>query len=279
MKMVLLLILAVISFTLLPQSVLAHSPANMVLEYDFNEQKLDVEITHNVIDPNSHYIENVKVWRNDNLIIDQDYTSQPSTSSFTYSYDITALEGDVLRVTSTCNIGGSDTKQITVSAPKPPTIDLSVNPIIATIDENSSQDFTITISSDDDPLDGSTVTITTVHGSISNENPITGGKYDFKYTAPEVTEDITETINITASKSSYNPGYFEFQFKLEDTDAPSKPELVIGVNPYISEIAELGTQLFTISITSDSQPIDDVTLNINAQYGTISDQKANSGGE
>lgn len=118
-KIVIFLILIILCLTLLPQSVFAHNPGAMVLDYNFGNQKLGVTITHNVADPNSHYIENVKVWNNDNLIINQDYTSQPSTSSFTYSYDITAVSGDVLKVTATCSISGNITRQILINDNEP----------------------------------------------------------------------------------------------------------------------------------------------------------------
>ena len=221
---------------ILPQSALAHPPSNMELNYDFSAQQLNVTITHNVATPNSHYIKNVKVWKNDNLIIDQNYTSQPSLSTFTYTYDILSAEGDVLKVTARCSISGNITEQITADAPETPNIDLSVSPSITTMDENDVQDFVITITSNSEPLEGYSPTVTANYGAISNEDVKSNGRYKFDYTAPEVDKDETETITILVTKDSYNDGSLSIQFTIFNTagEPSQKPKLegVISNNEY-----------------------------------------------
>jgi len=127
-RFVIWLVVTLLCLVFLPQIVPAHSPSGMELDYDHEAQQLSVTITHIVGDPNSHYIENVKIWQNDNLIIDQDYTSQPTSSTFTYTYDISTIDGDVLKVNAECNRAGNIESQIVVEEPDQPDIDLSVIP-------------------------------------------------------------------------------------------------------------------------------------------------------
>lgn len=75
---------------------------------------MDVIISHQVADPNSHYIYSIEIKKNGNTINNYDYDEQPDTASFTYTYDINATNGDVIEVKTLCNQGGSRTKQLTV---------------------------------------------------------------------------------------------------------------------------------------------------------------------
>ena len=111
-----LLSLAVI---VLPAPVLAHPPATMDLDYNPETQTLSIAITHQVSDPDNHYVEKIEVTESGFPLLTEDYTSQPSTSTFTYTYTVAAREGDVLDVTAYCNLFGSMKKQITVSSPSP----------------------------------------------------------------------------------------------------------------------------------------------------------------
>lgn len=96
--------------------VYAHSPSNMSLSYNNTINELKVSITHQVSDPETHYVFQIIVKINGLVNITQDYSSQPS-SSFTYTYkNIEAVEGDTFEVTANCNQGGSITKQLTVSS-------------------------------------------------------------------------------------------------------------------------------------------------------------------
>jgi hypothetical protein len=64
-------------------------------------------------------VEKIEIKKNADLYLTEDYTSQPTTSTFTYTYDVTAGDGDLLEVTAYCNLYGSITDQITVSTPSP----------------------------------------------------------------------------------------------------------------------------------------------------------------
>jgi hypothetical protein len=111
------LILLVLIFTLLPETTLAHPPSDMELEYDIGKQTLVVSISHSVSNPDSHYVEKIEIKKNGNLYLTEDYTNQPSTSTFTYTYDVTASDGDVLEATAYCSLQGSITEQVNVFMP------------------------------------------------------------------------------------------------------------------------------------------------------------------
>ena len=93
----------------------AHPPADTSLYFDQKNNTLDVAITHTVSAPSSHYVARVDVTKNDQTILSKDYTSQPSSSKFTYSYPVNASAGDVLKAKTTCSIMGSRTGELTVA--------------------------------------------------------------------------------------------------------------------------------------------------------------------
>ncbi len=109
---ILILSLIVSIFT---SNVYAHSPSSMNLTYDVETQDLEVEITHQVSDPNSHYIFNIVIKKNEISYNSYNYTNQPSTSKFAYNYDVDAQEDDIIEVTAYCNQGGQISKQLTVT--------------------------------------------------------------------------------------------------------------------------------------------------------------------
>ncbi len=103
--------------TILPSSrVSAHPASEMTLSYDKSTSVLNVSIIHQVSDPEAHYIDTVIIRKNGNIYNSYDYTNQPTASSFTYSYDLNASDGDVIEVFTDCNLGGSLTKQLTVTS-------------------------------------------------------------------------------------------------------------------------------------------------------------------
>ncbi len=94
----------------------AHSPSNMDLSYAVETQTLKVTITHQVANPDTHYVYNIVIKKNGETYNTYDYTSQSSITSFTYNYNINTTEGDVIEVTASCIQTGSITRQVTVSA-------------------------------------------------------------------------------------------------------------------------------------------------------------------
>jgi hypothetical protein len=113
------LILLSLILTVLPAPISAHPPSKMVLEYDTDTQTISASITHSVSDPANHYVERIEIEKNGDPYLTEDYTSQPTTSSVTYTYTVTADDGDLLEVTAYCSLFGDITEQITVSKPSP----------------------------------------------------------------------------------------------------------------------------------------------------------------
>ena len=64
----------------------AHSPSDMKINYDSETKKIDATITHQVPNPDIHYVYKIEVRINDELFKTFDYTSQPGTT-FTYNLD------------------------------------------------------------------------------------------------------------------------------------------------------------------------------------------------
>lgn len=106
-----------VAVTMAPPSVAAHAPSNMTLLYDWSSQELTVTILHTVADPNTHYIENITVFKNDIRIVSSLYTSQESSSTASDSFAVAANDGDVLRVWAECSQGGTIERTLTLTEP------------------------------------------------------------------------------------------------------------------------------------------------------------------
>lgn len=112
------LIISLVTVTLLlsTMTVAAHPASEMNLSYEMDNEMLEVEIVHSVDNQEDHYIDNVEVRKNEELMMSKNYNSQPTSSSFTYEYELTASEGDNISVYSNCNKGGDDTVEMQVEA-------------------------------------------------------------------------------------------------------------------------------------------------------------------
>ncbi|MFX1607109.1 MAG: hypothetical protein ACFFDD_14540 [Promethearchaeota archaeon] len=95
--------------------VAAHGPSAVHLDYDFETQVLTVDVSHNVANPNTHYIIQIVIEKNSAHFMTRDYTSQPSTTNIVDTFDVPAVDGDLLTVTAYCNSVGSFTESITVT--------------------------------------------------------------------------------------------------------------------------------------------------------------------
>jgi glucose/arabinose dehydrogenase len=96
----------------------AHPPSQVILAYDSQNQSLKVTTTHQVSDPTSHYVFRIEVLKNGEKVLTRDYTSQPTSSTFSYDYPLNASKGDILKVTAYCVIAGSRSSEITVGEAK-----------------------------------------------------------------------------------------------------------------------------------------------------------------
>lgn len=96
--------------------VTAHPPSAIALSYDPSAGQLTVDITHFVTNTSDHYIKEVVVRSGGQVVIADQYTSQPANARFTYQYPVKGQQGEVLEVTATCNKYGSLTEQLQVAA-------------------------------------------------------------------------------------------------------------------------------------------------------------------
>jgi len=113
---IMMVILFVLAIILSSNCVIGHPASNVDLRYDFDNQKLNVTISHNTDDTGTHYIEKIEVYKNGVTIIEEDYTSQSSSNTFTLSFDVSADDGDVLKVETECSLSGKTEDSITVKS-------------------------------------------------------------------------------------------------------------------------------------------------------------------
>jgi len=106
-----------IFFALISFKVGAHPPSDMTISYNADVDEFVVSITHSVSDPTTHYIYNVTIEKNNEFYRGFDYTSQPSSLSFTYNYsDIKGDNGDMFSVVARCIQGGQISRSLTVGS-------------------------------------------------------------------------------------------------------------------------------------------------------------------
>jgi hypothetical protein len=107
------LILAVLTFfAFCPATASANAPKEVKLTYDVSSRILQATITHTP-PSESHYVQKVEIKKNGEVVTLQEYTSQPS-DTFTYSYKVEAVAGDILEVKASCSRFGSRTAKLTV---------------------------------------------------------------------------------------------------------------------------------------------------------------------
>jgi len=77
-----------------------------------------VTITHDSENVNTHYIYKVDIVKDGAAYNTTMYTSQPDAHQFTYRYNVTAGDGDILAVTASCVLFGSLTTTLNVTTGK-----------------------------------------------------------------------------------------------------------------------------------------------------------------
>ena len=109
-----MLILMAFLLALIPCAVMAHPPAAMQISYDPGAGELTVAITHRVEDPTGHFVYLVEIEKNGQVLERREYSEQPTQGTFTYRYPVSAIPGDSLAVTASCNLGGTITREMAV---------------------------------------------------------------------------------------------------------------------------------------------------------------------
>ena len=131
--------LVLLGLLVIPPCASAHPPSDVQLAFDPGSRNLSVTITHMVADPTTHYVKRVLITGGNSVISNNTYTSQPSPSTFTYSYPIPEGVAGEIQVEADCSLFGSTTRSIqvpgdssaptadaappsTVTPPKPPAV-------------------------------------------------------------------------------------------------------------------------------------------------------------
>jgi hypothetical protein len=92
----------------------ATAPKFVDLIYDIKTQTLSVTIDNYTLSTGMHHIQSVEIKKNGIIISNNKYSTQPTTSIFTYAYVIPAAKGDIFEVTATSNLWGHKTSTLTV---------------------------------------------------------------------------------------------------------------------------------------------------------------------
>ncbi|MCK4285906.1 MAG: hypothetical protein KAX18_06875, partial [Candidatus Lokiarchaeota archaeon] len=93
----------------LPIKAKAHAPNGMNFGVSSNPPTLDILIYHEVEDPNTHYINLVRISVNGSEILSTTYTNQTLTGGGSYNYPFNYTVGDRIDVYASCIEGGSMT--------------------------------------------------------------------------------------------------------------------------------------------------------------------------
>ena len=92
----------------------AHPPSRMQLAYQEQTGELVAEISHGVEDPAIHFVQNVVIRKNGDILHEETYINQPSENLFTYRYPVVLGPGDEVTATADCNIFGTITARISI---------------------------------------------------------------------------------------------------------------------------------------------------------------------
>ncbi len=92
----------------LPLPALAHSPQSIEVSYDYKAQTLNVKITHTSNNPDRHFIKEVEVKKNGQVVQRGVYAKQAG-DTFAYTYKVAATGADNFEITAFCSIHGSKT--------------------------------------------------------------------------------------------------------------------------------------------------------------------------
>lgn len=115
-------VLLVIVLTLLvsvvaPNAAEAHDPTDVTMEYDFWEFEVFLDISHEVSDPETHYISEIMIDRNGMPVAHGYYDHQNYTWGMFATFSFVAFDGDNLTAYIHCSEGGYAWASIIVIEP------------------------------------------------------------------------------------------------------------------------------------------------------------------
>src|SRR3989338_5662481 len=99
-----LLLLLIFSVCL---TVFATPPESMELQYDLDAQKLKVNIQHVTKDINEHYIRKIRIFRNNDEVVDENWHRQDDLNSIEKEFALDAKQDDLITVKVFCSEWGT----------------------------------------------------------------------------------------------------------------------------------------------------------------------------
>jgi len=131
---VLLGLILLITVAYQPANVAAHPPGPITLAYDIDTEILTVTVTHVTADVNTHYVYQIVIEKNSVVFTTGNYTSQSSASGMSDTFNVPAVDGDILKATAKCSVSGEGTQQMTVSNATSTTTSTTTTTTTATTD-------------------------------------------------------------------------------------------------------------------------------------------------
>ena len=83
----------------------ATEPTDIALVYEFGSQTLTVNVSHDVANPKTHYIETIEVQKNGLSILNRTYANQSFNYGVFDTFSVSTIVGDNLTVTAICKRG------------------------------------------------------------------------------------------------------------------------------------------------------------------------------
>ena len=94
----------------------AHPPQDITITYDAATKTVKAVITHQVSNPQNHYIKKVDVGLNGKEVIEHSISRQDNNSTQIVTYLIPdAKAGDIISIEAYCSISGKLTKEIKIT--------------------------------------------------------------------------------------------------------------------------------------------------------------------
>jgi hypothetical protein len=93
----------------------AHPPSKMTVTFDKTTKLLTATITHEVVDPASHYIEQIEIMINGRRVLEHKISRQDNSTKQYVRYGLPDVKsGDKVAIKTYCSLSGSLTEEITV---------------------------------------------------------------------------------------------------------------------------------------------------------------------
>lgn len=185
------------------------------------------------------------------------------TSTFT-APDITQIKS--VRIVATASksgfADGSDYKYLEVIPLL--SVEVTANPNVIKSEENAQ--VTVYVKSNEQPIAGAVVTVSTDEGDLSPETEVTdsSGTASFVFSAPQTTTSLNATIIATVTKDMYMEGLGQTVISIE----PKILSVQVTAEP--STIISEAKSNVTLHVTYDMTPVPDANVTITSENGNFS---------